>query len=240
MDIGSIAMCEKHELLLDEHGECQLCRLSVIPSKQPPSRVGGWLGFALVVLVLGGGALAFAVLSRFEQAAPERGVPTRGAAASSAATAVREPPQHAVHLRESDNTEHTRSSIPVPPPSPTPEQIQDRRVEVAPPPAAPAERLAQRTITEEDAKAALSQVKIEMYATQWCGSCRRAREYLSHNEIAYTEYDIDEDEAAEERLAKINPRTSIPTFQIDDIVQIGFSTVNFEYRLNEAVRKRLD
>jgi len=113
-------------------------------------------------------------------------------------------------------------------------------VEVAPAPEAPAEQPVQDAISEEDAKAALSQVKIEMYATQWCGSCRRAREYLSYNDIAYTEYDIDEDEAAKERLGKINPRTSIPTFQIDDIVQIGFSPENFEYRLNQAVRKRLD
>lgn len=228
METTSIAMCETHELPLDEHGECQLCRLSLMPSKQPPSRVGGWLGFALIVLVLGGGALAFAAFSRFEPAPPKRGVPTRGAAASSTAPVVREQPR----------ADRTPSSIPVP--LPTQAEVQDGRVEVAPPPAAPAEQPVQRTITEEDAKAALSQVRIEMYATQWCGSCRRAREYLSYNGIAYTEYDIDKDEAAKQRLAKINPRTSIPTFQIDDIVQIGFSTVNFEYRLNEAVRKRLD
>ena len=78
-----------------------------------------------------------------------------------------------------------------------------------------------------------------MYATAWCGSCRRAREYLSYNSIPYTEYDIDADEDAKKRLAEINPRTSIPTFQIDDIVQIGFSPESLEYELNQAVRKRL-
>ncbi len=223
-------MCEKHELPLDGRGECQLCRLSVMPSKQPPSRAARWVGVALVALLLGGGALAFAAFSDFKPTAPERGVPTRRVPAPTVKTAAPESPR----------TEPEPSSIPVPPSPPTPEQIEARRVEVAPAPEAPAEQPVQDAISEEDAKAALSQVKIEMYATQWCGSCRRAREYLSYNDIAYTEYDIDEDEAAKERLGKINPRTSIPTFQIDDIVQIGFSPENFEYRLNQAVRKRLD
>ena len=229
MDVGSLGLCETHELPLDERGECQLCRLSVMPSKQPPSRAGGWLGLALIVLLLGGGALAFAAFSGLERAAPERGVPTRGAPARSVANVTPKP----------RDIERAPSSIPLPAPPPTPGQMPEHRVEVAPPPALPPAPPAQRAITEEDAKAALSQVKIEMYATQWCGSCRSAREYLSHNGIAYTEYDIDLDEAAKGRLAKINPRTSIPTFQIDDIVQIGFSPENFEYRLNEAVRKRL-
>ncbi len=78
-----------------------------------------------------------------------------------------------------------------------------------------------------------------MYSTKWCGSCRRARDYLNQNDFAYTEYDIDEDEAAKERLGKLNPRTSVPTFQIDDIVQVGFSADNLEYRINQAVGKRL-
>jgi glutaredoxin len=96
-----------------------------------------------------------------------------------------------------------------------------------------------KTFTEADAKAALSEVRIEMYATSWCGSCRRAREYMDFNAISYTEYDIDSDPEAKARLSMINPRKSIPTFQIDDIVQVGFSAENFEHRLNEAVRVRL-
>ncbi len=78
-----------------------------------------------------------------------------------------------------------------------------------------------------------------MYATSWCPSCRRARAYLDHNGIAYSEYDIDDDADAKARLSQINPRTSIPTFQIDDIVQVGFSPESFQQKLNEAVRRRL-
>ena len=97
----------------------------------------------------------------------------------------------------------------------------------------------QRSFTEEEAKEALRQVRIELYATSWCGSCRRAREYLDYNGIPYTEYDIDVDQAAKVRLAEINPRESIPTFKIDDLVQIGFSAESLERQLNQAARNRL-
>jgi glutaredoxin len=230
MDVGFVGTCEKHELPLDARGECELCRLSDMPSKQPPSRAGRWIGLALLALLVGGVALALGAMPDVKPAAPERGVPVRGARAPAAPTPARESPR----------TEPTPSSVPVPLPPSTPGDTEARRVAVAPPPAAPPEQPAQRTITEEDAKAALSQVKIEMYATQWCGSCRNAREYLAYNEIPYTEYDIDNDQAAKKRLTAINPRTSIPTFQIDDIVQVGFSPENFEHRLNQAVRKRLE
>lgn len=113
----------------------------------------------------------------------------------------------------------------------------DVRTAPAPPSPSPGEQA--REFTEADAKLALRDVRIEMYATSWCGSCRRAREYLDYNGISYTEYDIDEDAAAKERMSKINARRSIPTFQIDDIVQIGFSPESFEHRLNQAVRARL-
>ena len=78
-----------------------------------------------------------------------------------------------------------------------------------------------------------------MYATNWCNSCRRARAYLRENDIAYTEYDIERDESAKRRLAEINPGASVPTFRIDDIVQVGFSPDGFEQKLNEAVLRRL-
>ncbi len=229
MDVGFVGTCEKHELPLDARGECELCRLSDMPSNQPPSKAGRWIGVTLVVLLLGGGALALGAMPDVKPAAPERGVPGRGARAPAAPTPALESPR----------TEQA-PSVPVPPPPPTPADTEARRVEVAPRPAAPPEEPAQRTITEEEAKTALSQVRIEMYATQWCGSCLSAREYLAYNEIPYTEYDIDQDQAAKKRLTAINPRTSIPTFQIDDIVQVGFSPENFEHRLNQAVRKRLD
>jgi glutaredoxin len=35
-----------------------------------------------------------------------------------------------------------------------------------------------------------------MYATDWCGYCRQARQFFARNGIAYTELDIEKSQAA--------------------------------------------
>ncbi len=127
------------------------------------------------------------------------------------------------------------SDVPLPPEPGHPAAEMGAR----PVPSAPDRQQDQRAFTEDDARAALRAVSIEMYATTWCGSCRQAREYLDSNGIAYREYDIEQDESASSRLAMINPSKSVPTFQIDDMVQIGFAPESMERNLNEAARKRL-
>ena len=59
--VERIGTCEKHQLPLDRAGECELCRLSDMPSTPPPVRSRLWLVLIpLVVAVLG---LAWALSS---------------------------------------------------------------------------------------------------------------------------------------------------------------------------------
>ena len=44
--VDPIGICEKHELPLDQNGDCELCRLSDMPSRPPPARSAWW---ALIV-----------------------------------------------------------------------------------------------------------------------------------------------------------------------------------------------
>jgi len=44
--------CEKHQLPLDRNGECELCRLSDMPSKMPPTPSTWWAVFIPLVIVL--------------------------------------------------------------------------------------------------------------------------------------------------------------------------------------------
>lgn len=71
----SIGFCEKHELPLDRNGECELCRLSEMPSRPPPVR-SGFLAVVIPLALLLAGAL-WVVSSYTAQPAsvPERGVP---------------------------------------------------------------------------------------------------------------------------------------------------------------------
>ena len=55
----TIGICEKHLLPLDERGECELCRLSDMPSKAPPARSAWWAVIIPVVILVAGALLAY-------------------------------------------------------------------------------------------------------------------------------------------------------------------------------------
>ena len=42
--------------------------------------------------------------------------------------------------------------------------------------------------------------KVIMYATDWCGYCKKARRYFRKNGISFTEYDIEKDAAAKKAV----------------------------------------
>ena len=39
-------------------------------------------------------------------------------------------------------------------------------------------------------------MKIQIYTTQWCPDCWRAKRFLKENEVAFDEIDIEQDEQA--------------------------------------------
>jgi len=45
--------------------------------------------------------------------------------------------------------------------------------------------------------------EVVMYATSWCGYCKKARKYFRKNNIPYIEYDIERDAKAERRYKKL-------------------------------------
>lgn len=226
--VEPVGICEKHQLPLDRHGECELCRLGEMPSKSPPAR-SAWWALIIPLVILGAGvAWAFASFGSEPEGAPQRGVRTTaprpaGPAPASARPRTREP--------------ETISTPPTPPipdeDAPSPE---GSRLEGAPTrPSAPTEA----GVPEWKWDLARRQVTITMYATQWCGVCRRAREYMKTNRIDFTELDTDESSAASERLGELNPSKTIPTFEIDELVYVGFREDAFEAKVNQAARKHL-
>jgi glutaredoxin len=78
-----------------------------------------------------------------------------------------------------------------------------------------------------------------MYSTQWCGYCRRAREWLDSEGIRYVDRDIEADERARERAHDLNPRRSVPTFEIDETVIVGFSAGSLSRAIDDAARAHL-
>jgi glutaredoxin 3 len=57
--------------------------------------------------------------------------------------------------------------------------------------------------------------KIEMYTTQWCGYCARARALLEKKGVAYEEMDVMEDEGKRAEMRSRTNRTSVPQIFIN-------------------------
>ncbi len=195
-----MGICEKHHLPLDRNGECELCRLSDMPSKAPPAASPWWALTIPLVLTMAGIAWAFSSCASEPEAVPE-------------------PPRPPIPASD------------VPKPSPEGAQIE----RTPPRPAV----TTKADIPEWKWNLARRRVTITMYATQWCDVCRKAREYMEANRIDFIELDTDQSSAADERLGELNPRRTIPTFQIDELVYAGFREDLFETKLNQAARKHL-
>jgi len=106
-------------------------------------------------------------------------------------------------------------------------------------PAAVARRL-QNKIEEKNDRLAHARrtVSITMYSTSWCKVCKDARKYLSEAGITYDDHDVDVDRDADRRLRSVNPRHTVPTFDIDGAVLTGFSPGAFESMLTSAAGRR--
>lgn len=65
-----------------------------------------------------------------------------------------------------------------------------------------------------------------MYATSWCGYCKKARAYFNDNKIPFTEYDIEKDEEAHKRYAKLGG-AAVPLILYGEERMTGFSEEHF-------------
>lgn len=61
------------------------------------------------------------------------------------------------------------------------------------------------------------QSTIHFYGTEWCGDCRRAKQFLDSNNITYIYHDIENEPEAIKTVEKINRgMRSIPTIIFPD------------------------
>jgi len=56
------------------------------------------------------------------------------------------------------------------------------------------------------AKAGGPPAEVKMYATSWCGYCKKAREFFATNGVRYTEFDIEKSPAARAEYDRLGAR----------------------------------
>ena len=93
-------------------------------------------------------------------------------------------------------------------------------------PRQPANRQVQGTKAYQD-------IKVVMYVTDWCGYCRKAREYLRSLGVNLVEFDIEKDAAKREEMRKLGGR-GVPLIDVEGILIKGYS----QQAIKDAVERR--
>ena len=71
------------------------------------------------------------------------------------------------------------------------------------------------------ARAAGSPAEVKMYATDWCGYCRKAREYFARNGVRYTELNIEKSAAARAEYDRLGAR-GVPVILVGEQRMNGY------------------
>lgn len=130
--VEQMGICEKHQLPLDRNGECELCRLSDMPSRRPSAGSGWWAVIIPVLLAIAGIAWGLSSWEAEPQSAPERGVPTTAPRrATPPPTPEQRPEPEPAIVPEPPTPPVPGGDMPTPEPSqePTPEPSQEPTAE---------------------------------------------------------------------------------------------------------------
>ena len=73
--------------------------------------------------------------------------------------------------------------------------------------------------------------KVELYTTNWCIYCKKARNFLLSRGIPFTEYDIEKDENAARRKRRLDTERGVPFAVINGQHIRGFSEAAYEQAL---------
>lgn len=102
-----------------------------------------------------------------------------------------------------------------------------------PPSAAPIAAAAPMTLAS-----ASRMVPIEVYTASWCTACATAERWMDANDIAYSEIDVDRNAGARAQLVALNPRRTLPTFDVAGDVLVGFDPGRLGAAIEGAARRR--
>ncbi len=80
-------------------------------------------------------------------------------------------------------------------------------------------------------------ISIDMYTATWCQACQAAHRWMDQEHIAYHEIDVDRHSDAIAQLSVLNPRRTLPTFDVDGQVLVGFDQVALTSAIDGAARR---
>ena len=73
---------------------------------------------------------------------------------------------------------------------------------------------------------------VELYTTSWCSYCKKAKAFFRSKGIAFIEYNIEKDKAAQQRLLSLSKSRTVPFAVINGQQIRGYSASAYERALN--------
>ena len=83
------------------------------------------------------------------------------------------------------------------------------------------------TPTNDSGQPLVGKGPVTLFSTEWCGYCRKAREYMRKNNIVFKDYDIEKSPVAQ-KLYQQHGGKGIPLLVFGDKRMRGFSAERFE------------
>jgi len=74
--------------------------------------------------------------------------------------------------------------------------------------------------------------KITIYSTPTCVYCKMAKEFLTANNIEFTDFNVAEDEKAREEMVEKSGQMGVPVIFIDEEMMVGFDEAKMKELLN--------
>jgi len=64
---------------------------------------------------------------------------------------------------------------------------------------------------------------VKVFSTSSCPWCRKAKEFLDKNKIAYQDLNVAEDKVARDEMLKLTNQMAVPTIAINDEFIVGYN-----------------
>ena len=88
-------------------------------------------------------------------------------------------------------------------------------------------------VVSGSASAGATRPEVKMYATDWCGYCKKAREHFARERIRYTELDVDKSAAARAEYQRMGAR-GVPVILVGTQRMNGYSEEGLAAMLKAA------
>jgi glutaredoxin len=90
---------------------------------------------------------------------------------------------------------------------------------------------------ESAAEGTRAETNVVVYTTSWCPVCKRAKAWMQARGIPYEERDVERSREYGRAMHAINPRGSVPTFDVGGEVLVGFSEANVLSAVDRAAQR---